>query len=395
MRRTSTWKIGEIYGVELRVHASLIILLFYLIYMISARFSEAALEVRLNPADLIWGPVYWGVILSVGLFASVVAHEYGHAWVAQKLGQKVNGITLMMLGGISDISPPEQKSASQISEKSEISQILENRYSEFKLAIIGPLISLALAVLFLTGSHLNAPAPIMFFSHWMGRANLVLGIFNLLPAFPLDGGRALRSLLAARQGKLRGTQTAVKLSKVLAMVMGFMGILSFNILLVLIAFFVYNAAQSELFFVLSRSLLHGLKIKDVTITLSPVSDREPLSRVAQFMMNSRNNALPVLTSNGAPGVVTLQQIKTVPRDFWDVTLVKDVMGDSERYLMSDEAVGDSLPDIANSPGVALPVKDSAGHLMGLVKYSDLRDILQFKSLGEVHKPVGQKQSRAA
>ncbi len=358
------WKIARIRGVDLEVHISLLLLMPYLIFVTAARYSIVAEGAGIDTAALRFGPWISGTILAIALFVSVVLHEFGHALTAQAQGIKVRAITLMMLGGVSQME-----------------RMPEKPYAEFKLAVVGPLVSLGIsALMYMIYNNTGSP-DLAFFSYWLGSINLVLAIFNMLPAFPLDGGRALRSVLAARMGMIRATRTSVSISKGFAWALGIIGLLSFNILLMLIAFFIWSAAQGELFVLLSKGILKGLKIRDVMVRVDPIGERESIARSAEAMLKLRRAMLPVLTETKLPAYVTLSQVRRVPRDFWRVTLVRDVMESARKIVDANDSVSDVITDLAAAPSGALLVSEN-GQIVGLVQYSDISELLQFRSLAE-------------
>ncbi len=222
-------RIARIHGVDLKLHGSLVVLLAYVVAVTSSQFPALAQEAGLYPSDIHGGPIVWGLVLGIGLLASVAVHEFAHVLIAQRLGGHVRGVTLMMLGGVS-----------------EVEGVPEVPYGELRLAIVGPVMSFVLGgVFFALRGASSLPEALLAFT-WLGRLNLMLGAFNLLPAFPLDGGRALRSILAARQGRVEATRNAVRVRRVLAWLLGLAGVMQFNVILFLIAVFVYIAAGAEL-----------------------------------------------------------------------------------------------------------------------------------------------------
>jgi Zn-dependent protease len=356
--------IATIRGVSLKVHVSLIFLLVYVALVGTVQFPFIVREAGLRTGELALSPLLWGLVFALALFVSVAAHEFGHAFMAQVLGVKVRGITLMMLGGVS-----------------EMEQMPEKPYAEFKLAVVGPLVSLGLAGFLYLVKGSTSSVNLYFFSYWLGSANFVLGIFNLLPAFPLDGGRALRSLLAVRQGQLRATQTAARVGKVMAWVLGIFGFLQLNILLMLIAFFIHTMAQNELYFTISKTLLKDLKVGDIARRITPVDEVETLQRVAERMMATQVRLLPVETRDGSAAVLSLDSLRRVDRRFWDSTAVREVMEPALKTMEVSDPVSQALPEVALAPSHALPVRDS-GRVVGLIVYSDLSELLQLRSLGQ-------------
>ncbi|MEO5969527.1 MAG: site-2 protease family protein, partial [Bdellovibrionia bacterium] len=294
----------------------------------------------------------------------VVIHEFGHVFVAQAQGVKVRGVTLMMLGGAS-----------------EMEQIPERPYGEFKLAIIGPVVSFALAGLLLLIYSRTNSANLALYSYWLGTANLVLGIFNLLPALPLDGGRALRSFLAVRHGMLHATQRVVGISRVFAWTLGIWALLSFNILLALIAFYIYAIAQNELVMLTTRRLIEGLRVSEIITRVPPIDERATLREAADQMLKLKTSVLPVATLSQTPALLILDRLRELPKSNWSRILVKDAKAEVAQTLSLDDSVSQIIPNLLATPARALPVKE-ANQLIGVVCYSDLDQVIQFKSLEE-------------
>jgi Zn-dependent protease len=364
--------IAKIGGVRLKVHFSLLFLLIYIIVIAGGQFPLIVTQSGINPELLYSNSIFWGLSFALGLFVSVILHEFGHVWVAQSMGVKVSGVTLMMLGGVS-----------------EMEKIPDKPFAEFKVSIVGPLVSFAIAGGLLILSKV-APIPnIQFYSYWLSRANFVLGVFNLLPAFPLDGGRVFRSLLAARQGTAQATATTVSLAKGLAWTLGVLGFFQFNMILMLIAVFIYSAASSELMLSESRGLLSGITVGDVGIRMSSLPEDASLKQAASLMFQIRSRALPVNTTAGPPMLVTLKQLRGVPRDAWNEVSLKDLMTPSVRVLESSTPLDEVLPELASAE--VLPFVEN-GKIAGVVRYQDLTDLVEFRgldeSLSEGHKKVG-------
>jgi len=168
--------------------------------------------------------------VAIALFACVLVHELAHSLYALRKGGRVRDITLLMVGGVSQMSEPPKEVK-----------------HEAIMALAGPLVSFALGAEFhllrLLADH--ASFNLRFALFYLGILNLALGAFNLLPAFPMDGGRILRAVLATRMGLVQATRTAAKVGKVFAVVFGVLGVLTINMLLVLIAFFMFIGAEGE------------------------------------------------------------------------------------------------------------------------------------------------------
>ncbi|MFZ9595802.1 MAG: site-2 protease family protein [Bdellovibrionia bacterium] len=360
--RIKGWRIGGFRGVDLNIHFSLVFLLLYVLLMAQAQFPHVLRESQMDPSQITQKGFLWGFLFSLGLLFSVVIHEFAHVWMAQRLGVRVHAVTLMMLGGVS-----------------EMGQIPESPYAELKISIVGPLMSFFLAALLFLSYQTFASGNLAFFSYWLAQVNLVLGVFNLLPAFPLDGGRALRSFLAARQGMLKATQRSVQVAKAFAWVLGIFGFLGFNLLLVLIAVFLYTAASSEWMMVSSQSMLHALTARQVGIVLDPIDESDPLSTVALRMMELRLRILPVETHTSEPGIIRLDALRQLEPSLWPKLKASSVMEKVGVPLEWDMPIQDRLMDLAFYG--ALPVS-SHDRVEGLVIYNDLLERLDFQSLSQ-------------
>lgn len=357
-----SFKIATIRGVALKLHVSLLFILAYIVLVASAQFPLVVEQLGLERGQLALSPVLWGAIFAIGLFASVIVHEFAHVLVAQAQGATVEGITLWMLGGASEIKElPNEK-----------------RYGELRMAIIGPIVSLVLGAMLLWIASVAAEPNLVFISGWLGRINIVLGIFNLLPAFPLDGGRALRSIFAARSGKVRGTEKAVKVSKGLSIALGVLGVLGFNILLILIAAFIYMAAQGELSTLKSRENLKGVRARDVVIRTDVLDGNETIDDVGRRMSENRLSALPVKLGANT-GIVSLQSLRKIPRSKWQEMPVAGIAEKSVRSIEVDEPVERFFEDIMRAPEQTLPATDH-GSVIGVIRLTDLAELSEFRAL---------------
>ena len=355
MTQSGSIKLFSVKGIVLRVHFSLIFLLIYVVFVASTQV----------PRSLPGSPFAWGLLMALGLFASVAIHELGHAFTAQVQGLEVRGITLMMLGGVS-----------------EFCEVSEEPYAEFKLAVIGPLVSLFLAACLLWIHAKVASPELSFYTFWLGRANLVLGIFNLVPAFPLDGGRALRSILAARMGMISGTTKAVAISNGFSWFLGVLGLLYFNVLLIMIAVFIGFAARSELSMMTARKVLKGLEAKDLMIIIDPVDEKASLRDAATRMIALRQPVLPVQTAGNLAALISLENLRLVNRELWPKVLVTEVMEVFPRAVGIHDQVPLILHEILTTPQHILPVQSQERRMIGIIRYADLTDVLQFKGLEE-------------
>jgi Zn-dependent protease/CBS domain-containing protein len=291
-------KIGTLFGIPIRVNYTFLLVLPLLALMFGRNFT-AITELAGVPERAIWGsPLLWGLGIAVALFASVLAHELGHALYAIHKGGKVLDIVLLPIGGVSQISEPPR----------------ENKH-EAVMALAGPLVSLAIGVGLLAvfalmrGLGLYSLQLAVFY---VAQLNLMLGFFNLLPAFPMDGGRILRSLLATRMGPVRSTQVAAAVGKGFALFFALVGILTFNLFLLLIAFFVYAGAQAEGQQVLMKAALGEVQVQHLMSgSRTAVGGDMPLSVAVDQMISEKRTTLPVTEDGLVRGMLTLADVQHV------------------------------------------------------------------------------------
>ncbi|MFB6354731.1 MAG: site-2 protease family protein, partial [Halobacteriales archaeon] len=230
-----SYTIGRVWGIPIRVNTSLLVFLPILAWLIGsggqievyAGFIEGLTGVGFDLARLRAGSTPWviGLVAAVGLFASVTVHELGHSWVALRYGVEIESITLWILGGMASLA-----------------SIPREWHREFWIAIAGPVTSVAVAAgcwagLLVVPAGLDVPR---FVVGWLALSNLTLAGFNLLPAFPMDGGRILRALLARSRPYASATRIAGRVGVVFAFLFAVVGVMTFQLILVLLALFVYG-----------------------------------------------------------------------------------------------------------------------------------------------------------
>jgi len=250
----------------------------------------------------VYAPAYtsliWPVLECLALFGIVLLHEFGHALACRQVGGQANLIVLWPLGGVAYVAPPQRPGATL-----------------WSLAA-GPLVNVAIIAVLLVLMPLlgfdlpsladGRPAPgLNTLVWWMLIANVSLVLFNLIPAFPLDGGRMFRALLAMRMGNARATQIAARLGQVLAVGLGFVGLFTTNFLLILIAAFVFFGASAETGEARAREILSRVKARDAAnpyaVTLN-VGDR--LSQVMPLLIATRQPSFAVMFNGQVMGLVT-------------------------------------------------------------------------------------------
>jgi Zn-dependent protease len=312
-------------------------------------------------------------VAAVLFFASLVLHELGHAIQARREGMKIDGITLWVFGGVARLGGEPPSSG-----------------ADLRVAAAGPIVSLVLGLLFLgVALALPLPSEVDGVCFWLGQINLFLLGFNLIPAFPLDGGRILRALLWARRGELApATRTAARLGGgfarlmiaaglVLVMFVGDVG----GLWLAFLGWFLLVAADSELELVQAREALAGLRASELMVP-DPVTVDAGTS--VQTFINrvfflTRHTAYPVVDDGRPVGIVSFRRALDVPRRDWPATDVDELMVDaSEAAIAPDTPLSDALTRLTETDLRRLLVLRE-GALEGLLSMTDVSRVLELQS----------------
>lgn len=359
-----SFKIANIAGIQVRIHFSLLLILplfaylFGIIYLNAANSSPFAPDVSTGSAWL------FGILMAVALFASVLLHELAHSLYARAKGGKVREITLMMLGGVSQLTQMPRKPG-----------------QEAMMALVGPLTSLALGALSLLGARF-VPAATAFPAHfglfYFGYLNLFLGFFNLLPAFPMDGGRILRALLTRPLGRSRATRVAATVGKVFAGLLFVLGLFTLNFILMLVALFVWFGAEAERQNELLQTAVEGVRIRQV-MQPNPASicQSAPLDQALDAMRRARREQLFVVDGSDLVGAIALEQLtQKTPEQ-----RANESVGQIARPvhpLHPDDSLIHALRAFSerDAPSV-LPVVDAQGALVGALDKDEIAKSLRF------------------
>jgi Zn-dependent protease/CBS domain-containing protein len=359
-----SYKLLSVWGIPIRVNTSLLIFLPILAWLIGsggqielyAALIEGFTGVGFDIARLRAGATPWlvGVAAAVGLFASVTVHELGHSWVAMRYGIEIESITLWILGGLASLKtfPKEWD-------------------REFWIAIAGPVSSLLVAGV-CYGAAVALPASVhvlRFVVGWLAITNVVLAVFNLLPAFPMDGGRILRALLARSRPYGTATRLAARVGVGFAFLFAIVAVLNFQIILLLLAFFIYGAATTESKAVLLDELLEGITVGDI-MTRDParVTLSTTIDEFGEQMLRDRRTVHLVVDAEGTPvGIVTLDDLKKARRGD-RATTVGDIVRDVPDIDPNADAF-DTLVELQSAGAVdALVQRD--GDLLGILSEAD-------------------------
>jgi Zn-dependent protease len=353
----STVKLGHIWGIPIGLDWTWFLIFALVTWSLAAGFFP-------DEYPTLSTPTHWllGTITSVLFFGSVLLHELGHAYVAMRNGVPVRGIKLFIFGGVAEIAQ-EPRTAG----------------AEFRIAIAGPVVSLVLAALFGTLFLLDRNIPLLAApSAWLARINLMLVLFNMLPGFPLDGGRILRAAIWQWSGNLRrANQVAAFTGQMTAFgLMGWgvfliVGGAFFNGLwAILIGWFLQNAAAGHAVQSNLQETLRDVTVDQVmTRTYPKVSPRLPLERLVEDHVLSGGQRYFLVSENGHPdGLVTLPDVTAIPREQWKHVTTAQVMVPWERMARvqpHSELLG-ALQVMDDQNIAQVPVVVDGGQVVGVL-----------------------------
>lgn len=361
----------RIFDVDVRVHWSFVLILAYGAFIYSS-----------GPAGPLAGAFY-GILVTVLLFVCVTLHEFGHALVAKNFNVNVSNITLLPIGGVANLE-----------------RMPDKPMQEFLITLAGPLVNFALAIILVPLTLFMAMLEVgrdslptsaqAFFGMmqtpgvtnvllYLLATNILLGLFNLLPAFPMDGGRILRSLLAMTMSYVRATRIAVLVGRLMAALFAVWGLFTGNIVLLLIAFFVYVGGGAEREAVESRAVLRHVKAsRALTPEAVSLYSSERLSRAVDLLMNSYQTDYPVKDLSGNfVGVLTRQRLIPMLREVGPEGRVVDAMIPAAEIaeVTPDNNLAEVWEKMTTGSGRVVAVKQGA-EFLGLITMDDISEIFQ-------------------
>ena len=380
--------VGRAFGIPIKLD-----LTFLLILPVFAWIIGSQVDLWVNNLNTLWGAdldaaaltagqTEWilGAIAALGLFAGVVLHELGHSLVAMRYGFPIDSITLWIFGGIAQLNDQP-----------------EDWREEFTIAIAGPAVSVALGVLSYLALAVvpTGLSTVRFVFGYLALMNLVLAAFNLLPGFPMDGGRVLRALLARNRPFADATRTAAEVGKLFAVLLGLFGLLQFNIILIGVAFFIYIGATSEAQQTVMNTAFRDVRVRDIMTPaddLNVVSSDTSIADLLETMFRQRHTGYPVMDDGRLVGMITLEDAREVPEVERDAYRVEDVMTtDLKTIPAADDAM--SAFEALQRHGIGrLLVIDADGELAGIISRTDLMtafDIIQKSGRAESVTPAEQ------
>ena len=376
-----------LFGIEIRLDPSVLIIFFLIVYSLG------------NSVFPLWHPD-WGTALSwstafvsgILFFASLLAHEFSHSLVAQRYGIPVPRITLFLFGGVA-----------------EVSQEPDRPKIEFLVAIAGPLMSILISIIcsnlafwitddpevidrLLAGDEIALAelGPVSTSLFWLGTINMVLAVFNLIPGFPMDGGRVFRAIAWALTGdQVKATRWASNLGRYFGwslMALGFISLFQgagfVSIWWILIGWFISNLAATSYKQLLANRFLQGFKVADLMRTkFELVSPQVPVVQfIDHHLLRSTQQLWPVVEGNRMIGVVTMSDVVNLSPEARASSSLRDILrpAASIHYLEPDTNVQDALKYITNAEE-SVPVVEG-GMIVGLIQRND---IIKWMSLHEL------------
>src|SRR6266540_954566 len=350
------WKLGRFAGIDVYIHATFLLLIGWVGYSYWQQSQQ-------------WSEVLKGILFILALFLCVVLHEYGHALTARKYGIRTRDITLYPIGGVARLE-----------------RMPDKPIEELWVALMGPAVNVVIAAvlfayLYLTQGRVplnNLTAASGSFLVRLLGINIILVLFNLIPAFPMDGGRVLRALLALRMDYVRATQVAANIGQGLAFVFGLIGILA-NPFLLFIAFFVWIGASQEASMVQMKNSIGGIPVTRAMQTqFDTLSPSDHLDRVVSLILAGSQQDFPVAEDGHIVGILTRDDfIKALSRD-GQSTPVASVMRRDLPTVDSHDMVEMAVTRLQESGSKTLPVMH-AGQLVGLITSENITEFLMIRS----------------
>lgn len=351
-----SWKIAKIAGIDVFIHATFLLIIGWvgLSYWQQTRTMAGTLE---------------GILFTLILFLCVVLHEFGHALTARRYGIKTRDITLYPIGGVARLE-----------------RMPDKPIQEFWVALAGPAVNVVIAALLFVWLFISGTiAPVAGISMTSGPfierlllVNVTLVIFNLIPAFPMDGGRVLRALLAMRLEYTRATQIAASIGQALALLFGFIGLFT-NPFLVFIALFVWIGAAQEASMVQMKSALGGIPVSRAMLTdFQTVSPQDQLESVVRKILSGSQTDFPVVENGTVVGVLTRSDILSALSQQGQKASVSGIMRRDFQTVDANEMLEPAFIRLQTCGCHTMPVT-YGGSLVGLLTSDNIGEFLMIQS----------------
>jgi len=358
-----SWKLGQVAGIGIFIHWTFVLLIAYLVYVFMSQGSDLR-------------GVLDGIAFVLAIFGCVVLHELGHALMARRFGIHTRDITLLPIGGVARLE-----------------RMPEKPWQELFVALAGPAVNVLIAsVLFgvivawigisqlwdLTEGVQSALARGSFLL-WLLAANVALVLFNLVPAFPMDGGRVLRALLATQLEYVQATQIAASIGQTLAIVFGILGLFVQQPWWLFIALFVYLGADAEAHMVRVRSVMRGVPTRAAMVTrFRTFSPLEPLSSAMRELLAGQQQDFPVIEEDRIVGMLTRSDLLAAIAEGKQDTAIATVMRRDVRTVDEAEMLDSTFQRMREGGRSTLPVLRE-GRLVGIVTLENVGEWMMIQS----------------
>jgi stage IV sporulation protein FB len=348
--------IGSIAGTAIRVHVTFVLFLAWI--AISSWVTGGP------------GAAWYALAFMILLFACVVAHEFGHIFVARHFGVTTPTVTLLPIGGVAQLE-----------------RIPEKPSEEFLVAIAGPLVNVAIAVVLIVvfGASLDASSlagvdkSTVSMLDRLAAVNLFLVVFNLIPAFPMDGGRVLRAILASRLGYARATEIAASIGQVVAFGLGFLGLFG-NPLLIFIAIFVYLAASSEAQLVAMRAMSRDVPVAAAMMTqIARLEPQAHIDEAVDTLLRTSQSEFPVVDAAGMlVGVLSRADLIRALKMLGPDATIADAMTKDIPTISHRACLEEAIRLLQEKRAPAVGVVDAGGKLVGLITSETIGEMLMVR-----------------
>lgn len=354
--------LGKLAGIRVRVHWTFLLLILWIVFLEISRGNDL-------------GAILWSVFFICVLFGCVVLHELGHALTAGKFNIGTRQITLLPIGGVASLEA-----------------MPEDPREEFLVAVAGPVVNVIIALLLYLivpmENYLNQDPEVLEqtmssingtnFLFYLFSANVMLVLFNLIPAFPMDGGRVFRALLSMRYGRVTATQMAARLGQSVAFFFFLIGLV-YNPILILIAIFVYFGAQGENIMVQQLALLKNHKVKDAMMTdITTVQPDDTLNEVVDIILTGTERDFVVMENGKVSGILYQSDLMQAFKNKRGEAKVSEVM-DHEFYMVQTE---DELTEIYRKirarSKTFFPVMEER-ELAGAIDMNNINEFMTFRA----------------
>ncbi|NBB77793.1 MAG: CBS domain-containing protein [Bacteroidetes bacterium] len=357
---SASLKIGRFAGIRVQIHWTFWLLFLFVGFLVWNQGGSSS--------DLLWHSLF-----IVGIFTCVVFHEFGHALTAKKFGIDTRSITLLPIGGVASLK-----------------NLPDDPIQEFLVAVAGPAVNVVIAFLlyfFIPIETYTGMSPEVMqeelsmidqgnFLFYLFMANVALVLFNILPAFPMDGGRIFRALLATQMPRTRATSIAASTGKFLAMIFFLIGIF-YNIILAIIAVFIWFGAHSENIMVQQMQILKGFTIRDAMLSeYTVLNPDDSLKRAVDQILASTEQHFVVADGNTIHGILYMSDLSKALQSSGEDTQVRKVMDTNVKKLEADDPLKNVYREIKRDNRNFFPVMKN-DEMVGVLDMNNINEFLTF------------------